>query len=245
MILTAKRRGILAVAAGAAVLALGLSACSSTPSDGGASKTPAASTKTLRVWAGSQTPIVANFNPFAPTVLHAALGPIYEPLFFFNKTADTKPVGELGESYEFNADGTVLTIKLKSGVTWNDGKTFTAKDVAYTFNFKGNANTALVSATASDDTTVVLTYKTPQFTSAFQILGGTYIIPEHVWSAVKDFTTFTATPSPSEPVPTSLTLSMTRRTRSWQTPSSATRAFLPSRRFSTSALTPTSRRRTC
>ena len=192
------RKTAVALAAGTFALTLALSACGqgTNTGDGGTSKpaesgAPSAPGKTLRVWAGSQTPIVANFNPFAPTVLHAALGPIYEPLFFFNKTAAQAPVGMLAESYEFNADGTEITVKLKSGVQWNDGQPFTAKDVAFTFGYKGNANPNFDSATAKDDTTVVLKYKNPQFTNEFQILGATWMLPEHVWSKVDDFTTFT------------------------------------------------------
>jgi peptide/nickel transport system substrate-binding protein len=147
--------------------------------------------QTLRVWAGSQTPITANFNPFAPTVLHAALGPIYEPLFFFNKTGDDAPEGMLAESFEFNEDGTVITIKLKSGVKWNDGEPFTADDVVFTFNYEGNAANKPVKAEALDETTVVLTYDTPQYTREFAILGTTWMLPEHIWSEVDDFTTFT------------------------------------------------------
>ena len=38
---------------------------------------------------------------------------IYEPLFFFNKTSDSEPVGLIGDSYEYNEDGTVITITIK------------------------------------------------------------------------------------------------------------------------------------
>ncbi|WP_431801350.1 ABC transporter substrate-binding protein [Microbacterium sp. bgisy203] len=188
MIRNAKRSGAVAAVIGASVLVLGLAGCSAGGSndaggdDGG---------KTLRVWAGSQTPIVANYNPFAPTVLHGALGPVYETLFAYNKTADTEPTGLLAESYEFNEDGTQITIKLKDGVKWNDGKPFTAKDVVFTFEYEGNKANAPTKAEAPDDATVVLTYDTPQFTREFQILGATWMLPEHVWSEVDDFTTFT------------------------------------------------------
>lgn len=99
------RRAALALVAGSFALPLALTACSpsnSSPTTGptaGETSGPAKEARTLRVWAGSQTPIVANFNPFAPTVLHAALGPIYEPLFFYNKTGAEAPTGLLGESF--------------------------------------------------------------------------------------------------------------------------------------------------
>lgn len=191
------RRAALALVAGSFALPLALTACSpsnSSPTTGptaGETSGPAKEARTLRVWAGSQTPIVANFNPFAPTVLHAALGPIYEPLFFYNKTGAEAPTGLLGESFEYNEDGTVITVKLKSGVTWNDGKPFTAEDVAFTFGYEGNANAHFVSAKVIDDATVELTYDAPQYTNEFGILGATWMLPKHIWSEVDDFTTFT------------------------------------------------------
>lgn len=190
MIRNGKRRVAITAIAGASVLALALTACSGGGGDEGGGGD---SDRTLRVWAGSQTPITANFNPFAPTVLHGALGPILEPLFFFNKTADDAPDGMIGDSYEYNEDGTVITIKIKSDLTWSDGEPLTADDVVFTFQYEGNNPEAndLVSAEATDDTTVVLTYSSPQFTTEWQRLGGTWILPEHVWSEVTDFANFT------------------------------------------------------
>ncbi|MEV5068487.1 ABC transporter substrate-binding protein [Microbacterium sp. LMI12-1-1.1] len=187
MIRNAKRRAALIAVAGTAILGIGLSGCAG----GGGDDSGDSEGRTLRVWAGSQTPIEANFNPFSPSVLHAALGPIYEPLFFYNKTADEAPAPMLGESFEYNEDGTVITVKLKDGVKWNDGEDFTADDAAFTFNYEPNHRDGLVSAEATDDTTVVLTYETPQFTNEFQILGTTWMLPEHIWSEVDDYTTFT------------------------------------------------------
>jgi peptide/nickel transport system substrate-binding protein len=187
MIRNAKRRAALIAVAGTAILGIGLSGCAG----GGGDDSGDSDGRTLRVWAGSQTPIEANFNPFSPSVLHAALGPIYEPLFFYNKTADEAPAPMLGESFEYNEDGTVITVKLKDGVKWNDGEDFTADDAAFTFNYEPNHRDGLISAEATDDTTVVLTYETPQFTNEFQILGTTWMLPEHIWSEVDDYTTFT------------------------------------------------------
>lgn len=142
----------------------------------------------LRVWAGSATPVNENFNPFAvDTAVHATFGAIYEPLFFFNQLSDQAPAPMLGESFEYSADGKVLTVKLKSGLTWNDGKPLTAEDVAFTFGYGANVDKRMVSAEASDDTTVVLTYSEPMFTSASLLLGSTWIIPKHVWEGIDDY----------------------------------------------------------
>ncbi|KRE25905.1 ABC transporter substrate-binding protein [Agromyces sp. Soil535] len=177
-----KRSIAVALAAGAAALALGLSGCApSTGSDGG-------DASVLRVWAGSATPINHNFNPFAvDTAVHATYGAIYEPLFFFNQLSADAPTGLIGESYEYSEDGTVLTVKIKPDQKWSDGEDLTAEDVAFTFTYGSNVSEQLVSAEATDDTTVVLTYTEPRFTSASLILGSTWIVPKHIWEGIEDF----------------------------------------------------------
>ena len=42
-------------------------------------------------------------------------------------------VPDLAISWSWNEDGTELTLPLREGVTWHDGKPFTAKDVVCTF----------------------------------------------------------------------------------------------------------------
>lgn len=171
----------VALAAGAAAIALGMSGCA--PSTGGGDDTAV-----LRVWAGSATPINNNFNPFAvDTAVHATYGAIYEPLFFFNQLSADAPVGLIGDSYEYSEDGRTLTVTIKPGLKWSDGEDLTAADVAFTFGYGSNKSDQFVSAEATDDTTVVLTYTEPQFTSASLTLGSTYIIPEHIWADIDDF----------------------------------------------------------
>lgn len=177
-----KRRLALAFAAGAAALALGLSGCSPAGGSGGGSD------PVLRVWAGSATPINNNFNPFAvDTAVHATFGAIYEPLFFFNQLSADPPVGMIGESYEYSEDGKTLTVKIKPGLKWSDGEDLTAEDVAFTFGYGSNVSEQFVSAEATDETTVVLNYTEPQFTSASLTLGATWIIPKHIWEGIDDF----------------------------------------------------------
>lgn len=176
------RKVAITVAAGAAALSLALSGCA--PS----SSSSADASSVLRVWAGSATPINHNFNPFAvDTAVHATYGAIYEPLFFFNQLSSDPATGLLGDSYEYNEDGTVLTVKIKPDLKWNDGEALTADDVVFTFGYGSNKSDKLVSAEATDDTTVVLTYTEPQFTAASLLLGSTWIVPRHVWEGITDY----------------------------------------------------------
>ena len=175
------RRTTAAIAAGVIALSVALAGCS--PSSQSSS-----SGDVLRVWAGSATPINHNFNPFAvDTAVHATFGPIYEPLFFFNQLSSDAPVGMIGDSYEFSEDGMTLTVKIKPDLKWNDGEPLTAADVVFTFGYGSNKSDKLVSAEATDDTTVVFTYNEPQFTSESLLLGSTWIIPEHIWADIDDY----------------------------------------------------------
>ncbi|MFE7405392.1 ABC transporter substrate-binding protein [Isoptericola sp. NPDC057559] len=154
--------------------------------DGGSTNAPAAEGKAtdreLVIWAGSQTPITANFNPYAVGVLHLANGGIYETLFAFNKLQDVDPTPMLAESYEWNEDGTELTVTLRQGVQWNDGEAFTADDVVYSFTNATAKPVYLEDAVAKDDSTVVFSFADPAFANEFAILGSTYIVPEHVFA---------------------------------------------------------------
>jgi peptide/nickel transport system substrate-binding protein len=173
-------RKTLPLVAGAAALAFALGGCA--PAGNSSSED-----RPLRIWSGSMTPIANNFNPFAvDTATHMTYGAIYEPLFFFNQLSADEPVGLIGESYEFNEDGTVLTIRIKPDLKWSDDKDLTAADVAFSLGYASNLDPDMVSAEATDATTVVVTYKTPKFTSTSMILGSTWIIPEHIWADITD-----------------------------------------------------------
>ncbi|MGO2520466.1 MAG: ABC transporter substrate-binding protein [Microbacterium sp.] len=176
-----RTRMITAITATAAALALALTGCS-------AASSSSADDRPIRIWSGSTTPINNNFSPFAvDTATHLTYGAIYEPLFFFNQLSADEPTGMIGESYSFNEDGTELTIKIKPDLKWSDGEALTAKDVAFTFGYGSNVDPEMVSIDAPDDTTVVLTYATPKFTSEALILGSTWIVPEHIWGSITDF----------------------------------------------------------
>ena len=70
---------------------------------------------------------------------------------------------------DVSPDGTVVTWKLKPGVTWSDGQPFTSHDVVFTYQMIMDPANPVInrsdyavmdSVTAPDDNTVVITYKT-------------------------------------------------------------------------------------
>ncbi len=186
--------------AAAAVLALGIAACGSSPSSSGSGT----QSKILTVVTTPISPMTDNFNPFVPTstgyVTHAVN--LYdEPLMVFNtQDSSQAPIHELATNYAWSNGGTTLTITTRSGVKWSDGKPFSASDVAYTFNLiKDNAALNVnwtiptpVSATATNSTTTVLTFAQPELSNLFYILQ-VPIVPQHIWEHVSNPATYSDT----------------------------------------------------
>ena len=184
--LPARRRLSLAAAAIVGSAALVLTGCGS---GGGGSTDDAASS--ITVFNGATGTITENFNPFSTTALQPTLGVVFEPLFWYNAASEADPTPLLATGFEWNEDGTQLTITTREGVKWSDGEDFTAEDVAFTFNLVAETpelNTTGLSATAEaiDATTVVLTFPQSSFMQEPEVLGGRAIVPEHIWKDVAD-----------------------------------------------------------
>ncbi|MBT0768563.1 ABC transporter substrate-binding protein [Kineosporia sp. J2-2] len=171
----------------AALAAIGLLAagCSGSSGTGGGS---GGGTTTLVAYTGQSGDYQINFNPFSPTQIGGGAA-IYEQLFFINKAGSGEPEPLLGTDYSWNDDGTELTVTLRDDVKWTDGEAFTADDVVFTFNIL-NEHQSLNSigydgtAEATDDTHVVFTFDEPAFTQGPDVLGNTFIVPEHLWKDV-------------------------------------------------------------
>lgn len=58
---------------------------------------------------------------------------VYETLVFYDGAATDKFVPMLAESWEVSDDGLTYTFKMRSGVTFHEGQTLEASDVAYSF----------------------------------------------------------------------------------------------------------------
>lgn len=149
-----------------------------------------------------QATYIQNFNPLGPaggSVRWLAQFGIYEQLFVFN-TIKNEPQPWLATSWGFNEDNTVLTVKLREGVQWNDGEDFTADDVVFTWKLvQGNESLAGNGARTAlryvddivkvDDYTVQFLYHTVNTISVYEV-GGQVIVPEHIWKDVEDPVTF-------------------------------------------------------
>ena len=118
----------------------------------------------------------------------------YDLLFGF-RASDLQAVPELAaeipttENGGISADGKTVTVKLRQNVKWQDGQPFTAKDVAFTWNYiVDNELSAFTMYTtyvknvqAIDDNTVQFNLEKPKA----NILGmWILVLPEHVWSKI-------------------------------------------------------------
>lgn len=145
------------------------------------------------------------WNPYAIGANHQGGSMLlYEPLAFYSAYGN-KEYPWLAEGYQYSPDFKTLTIKLRSGISWSDGKPFSADDVAYTFNslrdlgpkVKWGVDVAqfLQEAKATDATTAVLNFKVPapRFWDfiVYKYDIGVYIVPKHVYDG-QDWTSFRA-----------------------------------------------------
>ena len=98
-------------------------------------------------------------------------------------------------SVDTSTDGMTFTYHFRSGVKWSDGQPFSASDAAWTFNFYKQNNSSNYSsdlalmdtATAPDDTTMVLTSTKPtSFYSGATVFLYDFILAEHVWGQYED-----------------------------------------------------------
>jgi peptide/nickel transport system substrate-binding protein len=178
--------------------ALALGACA-----GSDNKTGAAGGGTLTIQGDAGNPqLVENFNPLViPTELHGAQL-MYEPLEI-RSPIDGHFTPYLATGHTFTDPKTVV-FTIRQGVTWSDGRPFTAKDVVFTYDllkkFPELDSTGIWSqitgATASGNK-VTVTFKQPNVPFV-GVLAAQVIVPEHLWSTVKNPAKFTNT----EPVGT-------------------------------------------
>jgi peptide/nickel transport system substrate-binding protein len=139
------------------------------------------------------------FNPFNP----ALLGPgitfalVYEPLEYVNILQSGKPpTPMLASSSQWSNGYKTLTFTIRSGVTWSDGKPFSAADVAFTFNAMKSDKTIdlnalwaadggpLTSVAVKGTNRVAFTFKAPSQPYFYFVADQTPIVPQHIWSTV-------------------------------------------------------------
>jgi peptide/nickel transport system substrate-binding protein len=179
------RKVALAVAGG--LLAAVCAACGGTTSSAGGNSTLTISNESGGLW-------TCSFNPFNSSVNYLSTGDVYEPLVFVNTLQNSKASPWLATQWAWSNNNTTLSFTVRNGVQWSDGKPMTAADVAFTFNYlKANPSidlnslwSVLSSVTQQGSDQVVFTFKSAAVPYFYFIADQTPIIPQHVWSTVKD-----------------------------------------------------------
>jgi peptide/nickel transport system substrate-binding protein len=85
----------------------------------------------LVVTGAADTPFVRNFNPFGHP-LDFTWGGIYEPLVVITTAGGGHQYNWLASALTWSGDGRTLTLTVRHGVTWSDGRALTSADVLYT-----------------------------------------------------------------------------------------------------------------
>jgi peptide/nickel transport system substrate-binding protein len=158
------------------------------------------------VLAGSGDPtFVRNFNPYVSTSTPAGAivkGAIYEPLIVTTVAGGGHQYPWLAKSWAWSNHNKTLTLDIRKGVKWSDGKPLTSADVVYTLEAgkkqavmdqisltKPGSNVASIKAKGPYK--VVIKLHGPDSTFIPVTLGGVFIVPKHIWSKVANPSTFT------------------------------------------------------
>jgi peptide/nickel transport system substrate-binding protein len=133
-------------------------------------------------------------------------GNIYESLVRYDEKLNPQP--SLAKSWEVSGDAKVYTFKLQEGVTWHDGKPFSADDVVFSLDkflrevhprWRPIANNQIEKIEKIDDLTVRITLKQP-FGPLMLAMdpASAPIIPKHIYEG----TDYRANPMNNTPVGT-------------------------------------------
>lgn len=121
-------------------------------------------------------------------------------------TADLTFEADMAESWTVSDDARTLTFTLREGLTFHDGEPVTAQDVAFTFTsmadpaydggrfaeisilagaeaYREGTADAVAGIVVVDDRTISFTTTEP-FAPFLPVIGGVFILPEHVYGAV-------------------------------------------------------------
>jgi peptide/nickel transport system substrate-binding protein len=134
-----------------------------------------------------------NFNPYSPNQI--LTGYTFEPLFALNDYKGVL-VPWLATSYHWQG-AKLLVFTVRHNVKWSDGQSFTAQDVAFTFNlFKKfpaldtNGLWKFLSSVTAQGDQVSFKYSQASIPTLNQV-ATTLIVPAHTWAKAGDPVVFT------------------------------------------------------
>jgi peptide/nickel transport system substrate-binding protein len=169
---------------------LAAAACSSSGSSGSASS-GGGSSQVFTIGTQNQLEHLDPFDYFTP--MDYSVGQMIYPALD-QWTSSAVPAPDLASSWSHSANGSTWTFHLYPNAKWSDGKPITASDVAFTFatilKYKATYAaiddlyiTGLTSVTASNPTTVVFHFSSPN-AGFLSYIPNIPILPQHVWAKV-------------------------------------------------------------
>ena len=173
----------------------------------GTAPASAAKSHSCLVMTGSGDPaFVRNFNPYTATGLPSGQfvkGAIYEGLVV-TPAGGLPAVPWLARSWKWSNGNRTLTLNLAHNVKWSDGTTMTSADVVYSLRGGTGAQskvmdilgstrpgTNIAAISAKGPNAVVIKLKTVDSQFIASTLNLAFVVPQHIWSKVKDPATFT------------------------------------------------------
>jgi peptide/nickel transport system substrate-binding protein len=157
----------------------------------------AASSSSVTISNEQGTTWTCGFSPFNSDVNFLSFGTVYEELAFVNPLKSGATTPWLASSYKWANGNKKLTFTIRSGVKWSDGKPFSAADVLYTFKLIKshpgldlNAAWSVLKSVTRSGNKVSFTFKTSAVPYFFYIADQTPIVPQHIWTKIKNPVTY-------------------------------------------------------
>jgi peptide/nickel transport system substrate-binding protein len=156
----------------------------------------------LVVTNGSDTPFVRNFNPYANPV-DLTLGGIYEPLVVIGDPRSGRLYKWLASGLAWSKDRKTLTLTVRSGVRWTDGRPLTNRDVLYTLTAgrqdkamdqigltrRGN-DVASINLVGRRQVAIHLERRDSTFVASV-LASGLFVVPKHVFAKIRRLSAWT------------------------------------------------------
>jgi peptide/nickel transport system substrate-binding protein len=138
------------------------------------------------------------FNPYNASDFYFSFGPVYEELAYVDSINHGAVTPWLATAWAWTNGNKKLTFTIRKGVTWSDGQPFSAQDVVFSFNLLKkypaldlNSDWSVLSSVVPVGTDqVAFNFKSAAASYFYYIADQTPIVPEHIWSAIKNPTTF-------------------------------------------------------
>jgi peptide/nickel transport system substrate-binding protein len=196
---------LAALCLGAALLVGSSTSQAKTLLSGAPSSTAAAAAghKCVVATGSGDTAFTRNFNPFNGGAMRDfTQGGIYETLVISTAFGGGHIYNILAKKVAYSNGGRQLNIWLRPGVRWSDGKPLTARDVLYSLTAgkqdkymdrigltADKSNIASVRITGKNR--VSIRFKQVDSTFIGSVLSSVFIVPQHIWSKVKNAGDFT------------------------------------------------------